>query len=62
MERYTGMDPLRAHLGAAHHATAHLFRARPAPHARAVRVEARDPWGNVHVATVDPRAPRFKAS
>lgn len=55
MERFLGMDPLRAHARAEHHATGHLFRARPRASTRAVRVEARDPWGAVHAATVDPR-------
>jgi hypothetical protein len=56
------MDPLRERMTAERHATAHLFRARPSPTARSVRVEARDPWGNVHAAEVDPRQPRFPAS
>jgi hypothetical protein len=61
MERFTGVDPLRERMSAERHATAHLFRARPSPGARRVRVEARDPWGGVHVAEVDPREPRFGA-
>jgi hypothetical protein len=62
MERFTGVDPLRARMGAERHVTAHLFRARPSAGARNVRVEARDPWGDVHAAEVDPRQPRFAAS
>jgi hypothetical protein len=56
MERFQDTDPLLAREGP--HATSHLFRARPAPSTRSVRVEARDPWGAVHVAAVDPREPR----
>ncbi|HEX5135729.1 MAG TPA: calcineurin-like phosphoesterase family protein [Planctomycetota bacterium] len=62
MERFTGMDPLRERMTRERHATGHLFRARPSQGARRVRVEARDPWGMVHVAEVDPRQPRFAAS
>ena len=32
--------------------TGHLFFARPAPGARRVVVEATDPWGELHVATI----------
>lgn len=47
MERFTGMDPLRARMGAERHLTGHLFRAPAAP---SLRIEARDPWGGVHAA------------
>jgi hypothetical protein len=63
MERRPGLDPLAAalHTGPDKPAlrtwvepvvTGHLFRARPSPGAREVRVEATDRWGRRHVAAV----------
>lgn len=50
MRRVRGVDPLWRARGGAEHRTDHLFAARPAEGTRVVRVEARDPWGEVHAA------------